>query len=291
MDLKELLGSEESKQKLFEGLKENGFEVFDEAKKQEFGNNFSSERIKQREFELKVGYEKDIEKLTGDKKAVSEKTHEYLNRVLGSSVAKVKELEERLKNSNSNDDVIKQIQESFSKKEQEYLSKISEYDTQFTNYKKENAFNDSLKSLNISKEIDKEYLDLKLNEVKQRYLQKLSFDEAGKVVLLNEKGDVLRNESNNMNPFTLEELLSKELEKFIDKGRNVPGANTQPPANNNPETKDVPRDLETYVKSKVPKSESDVLLFVQEYYISKNENPRSREATKSFAILSKMLGY
>ena len=96
MDIEEILGNEETKSKLFEGLKSKGYDVFDEAKKTELINNSTSEKIKAREFELKVGYEKDIQELTGEVKGVNEKTHEYLKRVLGGSLTKAKELEQKL---------------------------------------------------------------------------------------------------------------------------------------------------------------------------------------------------
>ena len=159
-----------------------------------------------------------------------------------------------------------------------------------TNTKKDSIFSEGLKSLKLSKDVDPEYLELKLNQIKEKYLNNLSFDEQGNAILLDAEGKTLRNESNNMNPFTISEVLSKELEKFIDNGRTVEGANTNTPNPANPNS-DVPKDLETFVKSKVPKTEGEVQKFVQDYYISKNMNPRGREAIKSFTNLSKMLGY
>lgn len=290
MDIEEILGNEENKAKLFEGLKAKGYDVFDEAKKTELINNSTIEKIKAREFELKVGYEKDIQELTGEVKGVNEKTHEYLKRVLGGSLSKAKELEQKLNSSASSDDTIKQIQESFLQKEQDYLKKIGEYESKLTNTKKDSIFNEGLKSLKLSKDIDAEYLELKLNQIKAKYLNNLSFDEQGNAILLDAEGKTLRNEANNMNPFTISEVLSKELEKFIDNGRVVEGASTTTPNPANPNS-DVPKDLETFVKSKVPKTESEVQKFVQDYYISKNQNPRGREAIKNFANISKMLGF
>lgn len=290
MDIEEILGNEETKSKLFEGLKSKGYDVFDEAKKTELINNSTTEKIKAREFELKVGYEKDIQELTGEVKGVNEKTHEYLKRVLGGSLSKAKELEQKLNSSVSADDTIKQIQDNFSQKEQELLKKIGEYESKLTNTKKDSIFNEGLKSLKLSKDVDPEYLELKLNQIKAKYLNNLSFDEQGNAILLDAEGKTLRNESNNMNPFTISEVLSKELEKFIDNGRTVEGANTNTPNPANPNS-DVPKDLETFVKSKVPKTEGEVQKFVQDYYISKNQNPRGREAIKNFANISKMLGF
>jgi len=268
MDIEEILGNEETKAKLFEGLKSKGYDVFDEAKKTELINNSTTEKIKAREFELKVGYEKDIQELTGEVKGVNEKTHEYLKRVLGGSLSKAKELEAKLNSSVSADDTIKQIQDNFSQKEQELLKKIGEYESKLTNTKKDSIFNEGLKSLKLSKDVDPEYLELKLNQIKAKYLNNLSFDEQGNAILLDAEGKTLRNESNNMNPFTISEVLSKELEKFIDNGRTVEGANTNTPNPANPNS-DVPKDLETFVKSKVPKTEGEVQKFVQDYYIVK----------------------
>jgi hypothetical protein len=290
MDIEEILGNEENKAKLFEGLKAKGFDVFDEAKKAELINNSTTEKIKAREFELKVGYEKDIQDLTGEVKGVNEKTHEYLKRVLGGSLSKAKDLEAKLNSSPNADDTIKQIQDSFSQKEQDYLKQIGEYESKITNSKKDSIFNDGLKSLNLAKDVDPEYLELKLNQIKAKYLNNLSFDDQGNAVLLDAEGKTLRNESNNMNPFTIEEVLSKELDKFIAVERTVEGASTNTPNPANPNA-DVPKDLETFVKSKVPKTEGEVQKFVQDYYISKNQNPRGREAIKNFANISKMLGF
>jgi hypothetical protein len=290
MDIEEILGNEENKAKLFEGLKAKGFDVFDEAKKAELINNSTTEKIKAREFELKVGYEKDIQDLTGEVKGVNEKTHEYLKRVLGGSLSKAKDLEAKLNSSPNADDTIKQIQDSFSQKEQDYLKKIGEYESKITNSKKDSIFSDGLKSLNLAKDVDPEYLELKLNQIKAKYLNNLSFDEQGNAVLLDAEGKTLRNESNNMNPFTIQEVLSKELDKFIAVERTVEGASTNTPNPANPNA-DVPKDLETFVKSKVPKTEGEVQKFVQDYYISKNQNPRGREAIKNFANISKMLGF
>ena len=65
---------------------------------------------------------------------------------------------------------------------------------------------------------------MKLNQIKAKYLNNLSFDEQGNPILLDAEGKTLRNESNNMNPFTIQEVLTKELDKFIAVERTARGA-------------------------------------------------------------------
>lgn len=294
MDYKEILQNEETKTALFNTLKENGFDVLDEQRKNELIANVTSEKIteavKKRELELKNGYEKDIQELIGEPKQTNEKTHEYLKRVLGGSLAKAKELEEKLKSNLDSNEAIRQIQDAFAKKESEYIAKLQETENKIVNSKKESVLNESLSKLKFNKDLQSEYIELKIEKLKANLLNKISFDDKGNAILLDENGAVLRNQNNNMNPFTLQEKLASELESLLDKGRNVPGAGTNPPSNT-PTSSGVAQDLESMVLQSAPKSDTEILKIVQDYYIKKGLSPRSPEATKAFAVLSNRLGF
>jgi len=288
-NLEELLNNEESRKQIITALNEQGVKTFTEDKLNEYVSNVSSDQtnelIKKTKFELKTGFEKDIEEVTGEAKEPNEPTHQYLKRMLGKYKGLASELEEKVNNSINADEEIQKVQSAFAEKEQEYKNTIEGLEQKFKDNKKESVFNAELKALNISADVDNEYLELKLNQIKDKYKNKLSFDDNGNLVLLDDDGKVKRNPNNNMNPFTLNEVLNTELDKFIDKGRVIEGAGTKTSEQKAQLDKDIPQDLYTKTIGAGVKEESKIYQEVVSYYKTKGIKATAGIVGKTFTAL------
>ena len=286
-NLEELLNDDNKRQEIITALNNQGVKTFTEEKLDEYVSNVTNDKVteavKKSKFELKTGFEKDVEGLTGEAKGPNEPTHEYIKRMMGKYKGLASELDEKLKGSINADEEIKKVQSAFAEKEQEYLNTIEGLENKFKDNAKEVKFNSELKSLNIASDVDNEYLELKLEQVKAKYKNRLKEDDNGNLVLTDEKGNIERNPDNNMNPFTLNEVLNKELDKFIDKGRQIDGAGTKPSNTTANQNKDVPSDLESSLSSET--DESIIYQKVQEYYISKGKSAHSGEVGRAFTAI------
>lgn len=205
-------------------------------------------------------YDTDILGITGIKKKDGEKSYDYAKRVLGeyktkaesvktiqaeliSAKAEVVDLQAKLEK-NSGDETLRQqlkdaktqvtqLQTQLQTKETEFNSKKAEYETAIKNTHVDYAFQAATTGLKFKSGITEPIQKTLLNAAKAEVLAKgtpdFVYDGQGgkKLVIRGADGNVLNNPKNNLNPYTLQELVMEtSLKDVIDTGRQQQGGGT-----------------------------------------------------------------
>lgn len=205
-------------------------------------------------------YDADILGITGIKKKDGEKSYDYAKRVLGeyktkaesvktiqteltAAKAEVADLQAKLEK-NSGDETLRQqlkdaktqvtqLQTQLQTKETEFNSKKAEYETAIKNTHVDYAFQAATAGLKFKSGITESIQKTLLNAAKAEVLAKGTPDfvddgQGGKkLVIRGADGNVLNNPKNNLNPYTLQELVMEtSLKDVIDTGRQQSGGGT-----------------------------------------------------------------
>lgn len=205
-------------------------------------------------------YDADIFGITGVKKKDGEKSYDYAKRVLGDYKAKaesaktvqaqltaaqaqVVDLQTKLEKNAGNAELtqqlkdakaqVSQLQSQLQTKETEFNNKKAEYETIIRNTHVDYAFRAATAGLKFKAGITEPVQKVLLSSAKAEVLAKGTpdFIDDGnggkKLVLRNSDGNILNNPKNNLNPYTLQELvLETSLKDVIDTGRQQTGGGT-----------------------------------------------------------------
>lgn len=210
-------------------------------------------------------YDSDIFAITGLKKNDGEKSYDYAKRVLADyknqisasatiqvNLANAKKEVETLKQKlaeNSGDEVIKQqlkdakaqvsqLQTKVVQKETEFKEAKKKFESSIKNIHVDYAFNTACSELKFKTGITENVKAVLLEAAKNQILSKGTPDfiddgKGGKtLVLRGSDGNIINNPGNNLNPYTLKELLlQNELVKdSLDMTRKRQGGGTEPPS-------------------------------------------------------------
>lgn len=205
-------------------------------------------------------YDTDIFGITGISKNSGEKSYDYAKRVLAEykskveaskaikteleqAKAKVTELQTKLE-SNAADETLRQqlkdskaqvtqLQAQLQAKGTEYTTKVAEYEKELKNTHIDYAFKAATAGLKfkegITEPIQKTLLAAAKNEVLAKGTPDFIDDGQGgkRIVLRDTNGNILNNPKNNLNPYTLGELVMEtSLKDIIDTGRIQTGGGT-----------------------------------------------------------------
>lgn len=202
--------------------------------------------------------EKDVKEIAGVDKKQGEKSYEYLKRVLttfkdsatgskelqnkiSDQEAKIADLESKIASGKGNEAILQKLKDAESK-----LGALqNQYESEKTNWEKEkSSFSQKITSIQVDTEFSKAVANLKfkagypesvqqtlLKAAKDGILSKYKPDwvetDGQKVMVFrDEKGEILRNKSNGLNPFTANELLNDQLKDVLDSGQKKTGAGT-----------------------------------------------------------------
>lgn len=208
-------------------------------------------------------YDADIFNITGIKKKDSEKSYDFMKRVLGeyktksesaSSIkaelddakAQVADLQSKLEKNAGNETLaqqlkdakaqVTQLQAQLQTKETEFNAKKAGFETELKNTHVDYAFQAATAGIKFKSGITESIQKTLLNAAKAEILAKGSPDfiddgQGGKkLVMRGADGNVLNNPKNNLNPYTLQELVMEtSLKDVIDTGREQKGSGTIPP--------------------------------------------------------------
>lgn len=209
-------------------------------------------------------YDADILGITGIKKKDGEKSYDYAKRVLGeyktkaesvktiqtqltAAQAQVAELQSKLEKG-AGDETLKQqlkdakaqvtqLQTQLQTKETEFNTKKAEFDKTIKDTHVDYAFQAATAGLKFKSGITEPIQKTLLNAAKAEILAKGTPDfiddgQGGKkLVIRGADGNILNNPKNNLNPYTLQELVMEtSLKDVIDTGRQQKGGGTIPPA-------------------------------------------------------------
>ena len=205
-------------------------------------------------------YDADILGITGIKKKDGEKSYDYAKRVLGeyktkaesaktiqtqltAAQARVAELQSKLEKG-AGDETLKQqlkdakaqvtqLQTQLQTKETEFNTKKAEFDKTIKDTHVDYAFQAATAGLKFKSGITEPIQKTLLNAAKAEVLAKGTpdFIEDGqggkKLVIRGADGNILNNPKNNLNPYTMQELVMEtSLKDVIDKGRQQTGGGT-----------------------------------------------------------------
>ena len=205
-------------------------------------------------------YDADILGITGIKKNDGEKSYDYAKRVLGGYKAKVEstkaiqaqltaaqtqvtELQAKLEKG-AGDEALKQqlkdtkaqvtqLQAQLKSKETEFNTKQAEFDKAIKDTHIDYAFRAATSGLKfkagITEPIQKTLLSAAKAEVLAKGTPDFIDDGNGskKLVMRGSDGNILNNPKNNLNPYTMQELVMEtSLKDVIDTGRHQPGGGT-----------------------------------------------------------------
>lgn len=205
-------------------------------------------------------YDADILGITGIKKKDDEKSYDYAKRVLGeyktkaestktiqtqltAAQAQIAELQSKLEKG-AGDETLKQqlkdakaqvtqLQTQLQTKETEFNTKKAEFDKTIKDTHVDYAFQAATAGLKFKSGITEPIQKTLLNAAKAEVLAKGTpdFIEDGqggkKLVIRGADGNILNNPKNNLNPYTMQELVMEtSLKDVIDKGRQQTGGGT-----------------------------------------------------------------
>ena len=222
-------------------------------------------------------YDADILSISGISKADGEKTYDYLKRVLGdyktkldgtktlsaqleAQKKKVTELEAKLAAGGSDEAVKQQLKDArhqVTQLQTQLTAKTEELDNAKKDYEKKEkdlqvgfAFTNATAGIKFKADVSEPVKKILLAAAKDEILAKGTpdFIDDGnggkKLVLRDAAGNTLNNPKNNLNPYTIEELVMEtSLKDVIDTGRQQPGGGTK--SNPSPDHRTVNLDLST----------------------------------------------
>ena len=222
-------------------------------------------------------YDADILSISGISKADGEKTYDYLKRVLGdyktkldgtktlsaqleAQKKKVTELEAKLAAGGSDEAVKQQLKDArhqVTQLQTQLTAKTEELNNAKKDYEKKEkdlqvgfAFTNATAGIKFKADVSEPVRKILLAAAKDEILAKGTpdFIDDGnggkKLVLRDAAGNTLNNPKNNLNPYTIEELVMEtSLKDVIDTGKQQPGGGTQP--NPSPSHRTVNLDLST----------------------------------------------
>lgn len=211
-------------------------------------------------------YDTDIFGITGIKKKDGEKSYDYAKRVLNDykakaesaaaiktqldeANAKVTDLQQKLEKNAGNEELtqqlkdartqVTQLQAQLKTKETEFATKKTEYEKSVKDIHVNYAFQAATAGLKfkagITEPIQKTLLGAAKAEILSKGTPDFIDDGNGgkKLVLRDQSGNILNNPKNNLNPYTMEELVMEtSLKDVIDTGRKQTGGGTIPPGGN-----------------------------------------------------------
>ena len=207
-------------------------------------------------------YDADILSISGISKADGEKTYDYLKRVLGdyktkldgtktlsaqleTQKKKVTELEAKLAAGGSDEVVKQQLKDArhqVTQLQTQLTAKTGELDKAKKDYEKKEkdlqvgfAFTNATAGIKFKADVSEPVKKILLAAAKDEILAKGTpdFIDDGnggkKLVLRDAAGNTLNNPKNNLNPYTIEELVMEtSLKDVIDTGKQQPGGGTKP---------------------------------------------------------------
>ena len=239
-------------------------------------------------------YDADILSISGISKADGEKTYDYLKRVLGDYKTKldgtktlsaqleaqkknVTELETKLAAGGSDEAVKQQLKDARNQVTQlqtQLTAKTEELDSAKKDYEKKEkdlqvgfAFTNATAGIKFKADVSEPVRKILLAAAKDEILAKGTPDfvddgKGGKkLVLRDAAGNTLNNPKNNLNPYTIEELVTEtSLKDVIDTGKRQPGGGTEP--NPQPGHQTVNLDLST------AKTQQEADIQIENYLLS-----------------------
>lgn len=218
--------------------------------------------------ELHGRYDEDVKTVTGMEKNQGEKSYDYVKRVLGDFKAKIggaTELQNKIAgyeteianmkqqiSEGKGDEVIRQqlkdaqtelatLKTQYDTDRQVWGNKEKEFSQQITGIQVDAQFEKAVAGLKFKAGYPESVLKTLLSSTKDAILKTYKPDwvETGGsrvMVFRDEKGEIIRNKANSLNPYTAQELISEQLKEVLDPGKKSTGTGTEDPGKGGTDT-------------------------------------------------------
>lgn len=205
--------------------------------------------------ELHGRYDEDVKSVTGIEKNSGEKTYDYIKRVLADLKTKsvgatelqryeneIATLKSQIANGKGDEAIRQQLKDA----QAELATLKTQYEVDKQNWgNKEKEYADKITGIEIDSNFEKATAGLKFRAGYPESVQRTLLSSAKSAILgaykpdwveadgqrimvfRDKNGEILRNKSNSLNPYTASELISEQLKEVIDNGRIITGAGTQ----------------------------------------------------------------
>lgn len=218
--------------------------------------------------ELHGRYDEDVKAVTGIEKNQGEKSYDYVKRVLGDFKSKIggaTELQNKITgyeteianlkqqiSSGKGDEVIRQ---QLKDAQTELATLKTQYDTDKQAWgNKEKEFSQQITGIQVDTQFEKATAGLKFKAGYPESVQKTLLSSAKSAILgtykpdwveaggtkvmvfRDEKGEIVRNKANSLNPYTAQELISEQLKEVLDPGKKTTGTGTEEPGKSGVDT-------------------------------------------------------
>ena len=211
--------------------------------------------------ELHGRYDEDVKTVTGIEKNQGEKSYDYVKRVLGDFKSKIggaTELQTKITGYETEIANLKQqisegkgdevIRQQLKDAQTELATLKTQYDTDKQAWgNKEKEFSQQITSIQVDTQFEKAVAGLKFKAGYPESVQKTLLSSAKSAILKtykpdwvevdgqrimvfrDEKGEIVRNKANSLNPYTAQELISEQLKEVLDPGKKTTGTGTEEP--------------------------------------------------------------
>lgn len=219
------------------GVEDGEFIVRTSEEETAFLENFENDRIGKRIGEVHGQYDKDILEVSGVERKQGEKTYDYNKRVIrefkekadsrsdDKLTARITELETQLETA-SNAKEVKALMDKIKELNDNHQTELSSYQTKLQQKDVEFSVRGGLVGL--------EFSDLIPESVRSTFIERAILETTkkgkvidGKVVYVNEEGEILRNKE-TMAPLTSQDILKDSLKDVLKESRKVTGNGTPP---------------------------------------------------------------
>lgn len=205
--------------------------------------------------ELHGRYDEDVKSVTGIEKSSGEKTYDYVKRVLADLKTKsvgatelqsyeneIATLKSQIANGKGDEAIRQQLRDAqaelatlktqYEVDKQTWGSKEKEYTNKITGIEIDSNFEKAVAGLKFRAGYPESVQRTLLSSAKSAILGAYKPDwveaDGQRIMVFRDKnGEILRNKSNSLNPYTADELIIEQLKEVIDNGRIINGAGTQ----------------------------------------------------------------
>lgn len=194
----------------------------------ELSQNDENSVIANKISEIHTQYDKDIQSITGAKKDATEKTYDFLKRVLKEDQQKTNELAEKLKKAQeelktakqgNSEQKLKDAQQKvddLQSKYDELQKQLESKDNEIKDAKINFAIDSATSGLELKSTIPATARKVLLNEAKNALKTEYNaeFDEQGNLMFRDKDGNLLTNPDNKMQPFAPKDLVKRKLKEM-----------------------------------------------------------------------------
>jgi len=218
-------------------------------------------------------YDQQLQKFTGQEKPSGTKTYQWLDQILDnlknqkpdetitSQLEQLKKenasLQEQIKSGSKDQDLIQKLEQQrddfktqFKQLQEKYDQDSQKWASELDNTRFRAVLNQQMQNLKFDPVIPDQVRQTFIETATQKLQSvKREWDQSGNPVFRNDDGTIMTNPENKLNPYTIQDLIQKELDPILDKGREQTGAGTKPNGDGKPAGGSFALDAKTQIQA------------------------------------------